>query len=139
MKLPSRSAHARTTRTRRSVLRIVASVAALAVLLPAAAGAAAAAPEDDGVLKVLLFYKPNFHASHVQARQAVRDLATELAGEYDQTLEIQETEDLQHVVVDGRGCRGGQRGDGDGECGGQRDEAQDRRSRTNRSASQVHR
>ena len=29
----------------------------------------------------------------MQARQAVRDLATELAGEYDQTLEIQETED----------------------------------------------
>ena len=38
----------------------------------------AAAAADDGLLKVLLFYKPNFHASHVQARQAVRDLATEL-------------------------------------------------------------
>ena len=52
-----------------------------------------AAAADDGTLKVLLFYKPNFHASHVQARQAVRDLATELAAEYGQTLEIQETDD----------------------------------------------
>ena len=82
----------RSVRPRPSVLRLVALAAALAVAVPAAAAPAAAAVDDD-VLKVLLFYKPNFHASHVQARQAVRDLATELAAEYDQTVEIQETED----------------------------------------------
>ncbi|KQY24713.1 hypothetical protein ASD16_04190 [Cellulomonas sp. Root485] len=82
----------RSVRPRPSVLRLVALAAALAVAVPALAAPAAAAVDDD-VLKVLLFYKPNFHASHVQARQAVRDLATELAGEYDKTLEIQETED----------------------------------------------
>ena len=50
-------------------------------------------PPTTTCLRVLLFYKANFHASHVQARQAVRDLATELATEYGQTLEIQETDD----------------------------------------------
>jgi type 1 glutamine amidotransferase len=64
------------------------------VALPVLAGAvspASAAP--DGNLKILLFYKSNFHASHVQARQAVKDLAAELAAEHSQVLEIQETED----------------------------------------------
>ncbi|WP_328473261.1 ThuA domain-containing protein [Actinoplanes sp. NBC_00393] len=42
---------------------------------------------------MLLFYKPNFHASHVQARQAVRDLATQLGTQYNQPVEIQETDD----------------------------------------------
>ncbi len=77
---------------RRSVLYFVAVVVALTVAVPATAVTAAAAAADDGVLRVLLFYKPNFHASHVQARQAVRDLATELGTEYDQTVEIQETD-----------------------------------------------
>ena len=46
------------------------------------------------LLRVLLFYKPNFHASHVQARQAVRDLADRARRpQYGQTVEIQETDD----------------------------------------------
>ncbi|MFI6427933.1 LamG-like jellyroll fold domain-containing protein [Promicromonospora sp. NPDC050880] len=73
--------------------------------VPLGAGAAQAAPSgtapaqaasgsvDDGVLRVLLFYKSNFHASHVQARQAIRDLVTDLGVEYDQPVEIQETDD----------------------------------------------
>ena len=75
MKVPRRSA--------RSLL-----VTALATLLvitgsPSPVEARAAAV-DDGRLNVLLFYKSNFHASHVQARQAVRDLATQLGTQYNQ-------------------------------------------------------
>ncbi len=71
---------------------------ALLVALPlvgavSAPSAAQAAAVDDGVLKVLLFYKPNFHASNVQAREAVNQLADELATEYGETLEVQETDD----------------------------------------------
>lgn len=90
-------------RPRRAPARLAAMLAALAVAVPLGSGVAQAAPDtaaqaaagsvDDGVLRVLLFYKPNFHASHVQARQAVRDLATQLGTEYDQPVEIQETED----------------------------------------------
>jgi type 1 glutamine amidotransferase len=58
-----------------------------------AAPAAAAPGEGDGVLNLLLFYKDNFHASHVQARQAVRELAADLATQYGETLSIQETSD----------------------------------------------
>ncbi|KRD44741.1 hypothetical protein ASE38_11815 [Cellulomonas sp. Root930] len=93
MNLLRRSARVRTARTRRSALRSVAVAVALAVGLPAMAASASAAPGDDETLRVLLFYKANFHASHVQARQAVRDLATELSTEYGKTLEIQETDD----------------------------------------------
>jgi type 1 glutamine amidotransferase len=60
---------------------------------PTSPAQAAAGSVDDGVLNVLLFYKPNFHASHVQARQAVRDLTEQLGTEYSQPVEIQETED----------------------------------------------
>ena len=43
---------------------------------------------------MLLFYKDNFHASHVQARQAVRDLATELGtASTASRCDIQETDD----------------------------------------------
>lgn len=81
-------------RSRRSLANLFALLAALVVALPVILGATAApaAAADDDVLRVLLFYKPNFHASHVQARQAVNELAAELATEYDQTLEVQETE-----------------------------------------------
>lgn len=80
-------------RSRRLVAHSFAALVATAVALPLAGAMPqpAAAAEDD-TLRVLLFYKPNFHASHVQAREAVRALATELATEYDQTLEIEETE-----------------------------------------------
>jgi len=70
-----------------------AQAAAPAQAAPAAPAAAAAPGEGDGVLNVLLFYKENFHASHVQARQAVRELAAELATQYGETLSIQETSD----------------------------------------------
>ncbi|WP_322938700.1 LamG-like jellyroll fold domain-containing protein [Nocardioides bizhenqiangii] len=63
---------------------------ALPLLLAASAAPASAAP--DGELRILLFYKSNFHASHVQAREAVRDLAEDLSVEYDQPLEIEETD-----------------------------------------------
>lgn len=68
-------------------------VLALALLAVPFASPAAAAAADDGVLRVLLFYKDNFHASHVQARQAVRDMVTELGGAYGQPVEIEETQD----------------------------------------------
>ncbi len=56
--------------------------------------AAQAAPGsvDDGVLRVLLFYKPNFHASHVEGRAAIRDLVNALGTEYNQPVEIEETD-----------------------------------------------
>ncbi len=85
-------------RLRRSVTHAITLVAALAISL-SVLGAGAAAPATsataappDGTLRVLLFYKSNFHASHVQARQAVRDLATELGTEYGQPVEIEETD-----------------------------------------------
>lgn len=79
-------------RLRRLLIPLVA-VAVAAVALPVIALASPAAAAEDGTLRVLLFYKPNFHASNVQAREAVRDLAGELADEYGQEVEIQETDD----------------------------------------------
>ncbi|USQ80491.1 ThuA domain-containing protein [Ornithinimicrobium faecis] len=93
------------TRLNRAATHLVALVAALALVVPVLGGAAQAAPPvagvvpaaagsvDDGTLRILLFYKPNFHASHVEARQAVRDLATQLGEEYDQPVDIEETDD----------------------------------------------
>jgi type 1 glutamine amidotransferase len=78
--------------TRQAVALLIGLVVAIPVLATVTAPPAAAAV-DDGVLRVLLFYKDNFHASHVQARQAVRDLSGELATQYGQTVEIQETQD----------------------------------------------
>lgn len=92
MNVLGRSVRRRTGGLRRSVLQLLAAAAVVAVALPATATASSAAP-DDSTLRVLLFYKANFHASNVQARQAVRDLATELSTEYGQTLEVQETDD----------------------------------------------
>ena len=83
-------------RPRRWLTHALSVAVALGVTLPVvAASTAPAAAADDGVLKVLLFYKPNFHASHVQARQAVNDLAAELAEQYDETLEVEETDNPQ--------------------------------------------
>ncbi|ANC32197.1 Trehalose utilization [Isoptericola dokdonensis DS-3] len=101
MNLFRRSDRQRGARRRlRAPARLAAMVAAVAVLAPLTGGVATAAPAaaapgsvDDGVLRVLLFYKANFHASHVQARQAVRDLATELGTEHGQQVDIQETDD----------------------------------------------
>jgi VCBS repeat-containing protein len=97
------------TRARRSFTHFTALAVGLALAVPVGAAAAApsaapqaaapasaplaAAPQDDGVLNILLFYKPNFHASHVQGRAAIRDLANELGTQYNQRVEIQETED----------------------------------------------
>jgi type 1 glutamine amidotransferase len=77
---------------------MLASFAAAFVALAMVGGssvpaAALAGPADDGLLNVLLFYKTNFHASNVQARQAVRDLATQLGTQYNQPVDIQETDD----------------------------------------------
>ncbi|GAA5078050.1 type 1 glutamine amidotransferase [Thermocatellispora tengchongensis] len=75
---------------------VVAVLAALSLATGAASSAAASAPaaaHDDGRLNILLFYKPNFHSSNVQARQAVRDLATQLGEQYGQPVNIQETDD----------------------------------------------
>ncbi|NYE37598.1 VCBS repeat-containing protein [Nocardioides cavernae] len=112
MNLLSRSVrrrHAR--RLRRTSAHLVAVTAALGVALtltgpvqaatpdaPAPQAAPAAAPAaagsvDDGVLRVLLFYKPNFHASHVQGRVAIKELLQQLGTEYGQTVDIQETDD----------------------------------------------
>ncbi|PZG13322.1 hypothetical protein C1I95_23930 [Micromonospora craterilacus] len=82
-------------RLRRLFTRFVVLVVALGVSTFASAVPAAAAPAtaaQDGILKVLLFYKSNFHASHVQAREAVRSLANELSVEYGQPVEIEETD-----------------------------------------------
>ncbi|MBO0609282.1 LamG-like jellyroll fold domain-containing protein [Myceligenerans salitolerans] len=92
---PRRDAH----RTRRAPARLAAVLTALALTVPlggvaqAAPAQAAVGSVDDGELRVLLFYKPNFHASHVQAREAVRDLANELGTEYSQPVDIEETDD----------------------------------------------
>lgn len=67
---------------------------ALVVALPvlSAVPTVPAAAQEDTTLRVLLFYKTQFHASHVEARQAVRDLATDLDVQYGQTVEIEETD-----------------------------------------------
>jgi type 1 glutamine amidotransferase len=83
MKVPRRSS--------RSLFVTV--LAALTLVAGSVSPVQAAAAVDDGRLNVLLFYKPNFHASNVQARQAVRDLATQLGTQYNQPVEIQETDD----------------------------------------------
>ncbi|WP_109509787.1 LamG-like jellyroll fold domain-containing protein [Nocardioides speluncae] len=93
-----RGSHRLSARLRRLTTHVFAAVIALAVALPLAAAAslapaAATAAAEDDVLRILLFYKPNFHASHVQAREAVRNLAAELGNQYSQTVEIEETED----------------------------------------------
>lgn len=111
MNLLRRSARRRhLRRLRRTSAHLVAVTAALGVALtlagpaqaavpaPAPQAAPAAAPAaagsvDDGVLRVLLFYKPNFHASHVQGRQAINELLDQLGEEYDQPVEVQETDD----------------------------------------------
>lgn len=82
-------------RSRRLVAHSFAAFVATAVALPLAGALTqpAAAAEDDTTLRVLLFYKDNFHASHVQARTAVKELAASLATEHGQTLEVQETQD----------------------------------------------
>ncbi|HXH79950.1 LamG-like jellyroll fold domain-containing protein [Nocardioides sp.] len=88
-----------TTRVRTSMTQMFALLVALVVVLtvaPPVAAAPAVAPAAapaDGVLRVLLFYKDNFHASHVQARQAVNQLTTELALQYGQTVDVRETQD----------------------------------------------
>ncbi|MFD2024839.1 LamG-like jellyroll fold domain-containing protein [Promicromonospora aerolata] len=109
LRRPDRRRDAR--RLRRAPARLAAMLVALAVAAPLVGGVAHAAPAttsaqaavgsvDDGVLRVLLFYKPNFHASHVQARQAVRELADDLGTEYSQPVEIQETDDAAAFTTD---------------------------------------
>lgn len=72
---------------------VVGLVVALPVLATVTATPAQAAAADDGVLRVLLFYKTNFHASNVEERAAIRQLTTELGTQYSQPVEIQETDD----------------------------------------------
>ncbi|QTV80402.1 ThuA domain-containing protein [Microbacterium sp. NIBRBAC000506063] len=82
-------------RTRRSLWRLLALATAILVAAPAMAvttASPATAAADDGILRVLLFYKTNFHASHVQARQAVNELAQELATQHGQVLQVEETD-----------------------------------------------
>lgn len=86
--------------SRRRFTHLIALVAALGLAMTALAVTPASAAEptaaqqraNDGILRILLFFKPNFHASHVQARQAIRELTTELATQYGQTIQIEETE-----------------------------------------------
>ncbi|WP_307828070.1 LamG-like jellyroll fold domain-containing protein [Nocardioides sp. SYSU D00038] len=79
-------------RLRRWVTHLTALAVAPALALPImAATAAPASAADDENLRVILFYKSEFHASHVQARQAVNELAAELATQYGKTLQVQET------------------------------------------------
>lgn len=95
------SAHSRRTGVTHRILRRLALFLALVIAVPVVAilpGSAATQPAEqaeplDTDLRVLLFYKPNFHASHVQARQAIRDLAAELGTQYGRTVEITDTDD----------------------------------------------
>lgn len=70
---------------------------ALFVALPFAVVAtpmqAAAQERDEDTLRVLLFYKPQFHASHEQAREAIRDLSAELGETYDREVHVTDTDD----------------------------------------------
>jgi type 1 glutamine amidotransferase len=92
MKVPRRSARSRLSTHFGATAAFVALLMVVAGLIVPAAPALAA-PDNDGRLSILLFYKPNFHASNVQARQAVRDLAAQLGTQYGQPVDIQETED----------------------------------------------
>src|SRR5690606_14327211 len=51
------------------------------------------AAADDGTLRVLIFYKTNFHASWDEGVAALRDLTTELGTKYGQTVQIDATDD----------------------------------------------
>ncbi len=95
MKVHRRSIRSRLRhRSRRWAAHSFAAFVATAVALPLAGTTVPAhAVAEDDVLRVLLFYKDNFHASHVQARQAVNELAAQLALDHGQTLEVQETQD----------------------------------------------
>lgn len=78
-----------------AVVAAAAPPQARAMAAPPAAAVAAAPPAataTDGVLRVLLFYKTNFHDSNVQARQAVRELALELGTETGEEVQIEETD-----------------------------------------------
>ncbi|WP_299054226.1 LamG-like jellyroll fold domain-containing protein [uncultured Nocardioides sp.] len=88
----TRVAHRARRLSASAVAALTGALVALSMLSVVAPTPAAAAP-DDGVLRVLLFYKSNFHASHVQARQAIRDLTEELGEEYAEEVDIQETDD----------------------------------------------
>lgn len=82
-------------RLRRAGTRLLTLVVTLLVVVPAFAALTAqpaAAAADDGTLRVLLFYKTNFHASQAQARVAVTELANQLGTQYNQPVEIQETD-----------------------------------------------
>lgn len=81
-------------RSRRSAVRFLVLALGLVIAIPAlsAVTASPASAAADGKLRILLFYKDNFHASHVQAREAVKQLGEELAGQYSQTWEVQETQ-----------------------------------------------
>lgn len=77
-------------------LRRLALLLALVFAVPVAAvlpQSAAAQEQQDTTLRVLLFYKPQFHASHVEARQAIKELAADLGQEYAREVEVTDTDD----------------------------------------------
>lgn len=82
------------TRVSRGASRLLTLAVGLALAIPAlgAVTASSASAAEDGNLKILLFYKPNFHASNVEARAAVKQLGQDLATQYGQTLVVQETD-----------------------------------------------
>jgi type 1 glutamine amidotransferase len=88
------SAHSRVAgRFLRYLVLLLAFLVATPVFAASAEPAAQqAAARQDSTLKILLFYKPQFHASHVQARMAIRDMATQLGQEYGRSVEITETD-----------------------------------------------
>jgi large repetitive protein len=63
-----------------------------AAALPVRSQGGLPAASLDGTLRILIFYKTQFHGSQAQAREALRALAAEVGAEYGQAVEITETD-----------------------------------------------
>jgi large repetitive protein len=85
-------------RVRGRFLRRLVPLLALMIVAPMLVVQAAA---QQDALKILLFYKTQFHASNVQAREAVRDLAEQLGQEHQLEVEITETDSPDVFTPDG--------------------------------------
>src|SRR5262245_31607420 len=84
-------------RVRGRFLRRLVPLLALMIVAPMLVVQAAA---QQDALKILLFYKTQFHASNVQAREAVRDLAEQLGQEHQLEVEITETDSADVFTPD---------------------------------------
>lgn len=80
------------------LLAVILTLLLAATMLVVPTSGAVAQQDQEDPVRILLFYRTQFHASHVQARQAINDLAAELADEYDREVKVTETEDSAYFT-----------------------------------------